>query len=171
MDITFGFFCSPPRCSRNFDVLVYETSEERGAEDFSNYKSLLTVESQDTRLHTISNHRLFLPNSTGFYLALKDTGTCVSVSRLAVYGYRCPKKLSNLVQYPESNAPPDNSPPIMVNGECSEHSSQQNGMILHPSLFCGNKGMWLNESSCECDPGFWYAATKGVCLREFDFKC
>ena len=45
------------------------------------------------------------PSDTGFYVAIRDVGTCVGISRLRVYHYICPSRQVGFVLYPETPAP------------------------------------------------------------------
>ena len=52
------------------------------------------------------NHALTRPsNREGFYLGIRDEGTCGDVIRIIVYYVVCPRRVEGLVTYPETALP------------------------------------------------------------------
>ncbi len=158
--------CSKNNCA--LDVLIYETCEEGGDEDPNNYRKLFTVTASSSSVSSLE--RQFSPTNIacGFYLALRENGTCVSIYYMALYSYQCPSKTSNLVNYPTTDSPAqDSENPVETTGTCSNYSSQDDGETLNPALNCGQEGQWTNEPSCYCNPGYWHDPASDTCNRKF----
>ena len=93
--------------------------------------------------------------ATGFYLGIRDETSCVLVHRVLVFYCVCPAGTSDLITRPERIAPfIGNSAPHLVDGQCVENSSPQNGM--QPRLICSQNGVWggIDGAGCVCDTGF-----------------
>ena len=89
------------------------------------------------------------PSDTGFYVALRDKGTCVGISRLRVYHYICPSRQVGLVLYPETPAPISGS--ININVKCVDNAVVSGS----PKVTCHSNGTWGPDiSQCECNVGY-----------------
>ena len=89
------------------------------------------------------------PSETGFYVAIRDKGTCVGISRLRVYRYNCPSRQVGLVLYPETPAPVSGS--VNVNFSCVDNAyipESENGTVT-----CYHNGTW-STAVCECNVGY-----------------
>ena len=93
---------------------------------------------------------------SGFYLAIRDQNSCLSISRVLVFYDVCPAEVQNLVQFDELLAPP-NTPQneaISVLAQCIPNASpvSQTGEVR---VICSNGGAWqiIPGSGCECDSG------------------
>ena len=61
----------------------------------------------------------------------------------------------DLITRPKRRAPfIGNSAPLLVDGQCVENSSPENGM--RPRLTCSQNGVWggIDGAGCVCDTGF-----------------
>ena len=97
------------------------------------------------------------PSDTGFYVAIRDKGTCVGISRLRVYHYNCPSRQVGLVLYPEAPAPVSGS--VNVNIKCVDNAVVSGS----PQVTCHSNGTWGPENPvCECRPG--YEERQGECV-------
>ena len=92
-------------------------------------------------------------NKKGFYLALQDTGACLSIQYIRVYYKFCPQKTINFVNYPATMA---GNQIELAKGTCVENSSIQKGRTRHPFQYCDTKGNWmkLEDQPCHCNQGF-----------------
>ena len=94
-----------------------------------------------------------LDTGDGFYLAVVDFGTCMSVNHLIVLYYVCPEETSERISRPETIEYESlGDSVIKVNGECVGNSSPQFGSS--PVLQCGNMGQWQVVIPCLCSPGY-----------------
>ena len=97
------------------------------------------------------------PSDTGFYVAIRDNGTCVGISRLRVYRYNCPSRQVGLVLYPETPAPVSGS--VNVNIKCVDHAVVSGSS----QVTCGSDGTWGPENPvCKCCRG--YDEMQGECI-------
>ena len=91
------------------------------------------------------------PSDTGFYVAIRDAGTCVGISRLRVYHYICPSRQVGLVLYPEIPAPESGS--VNVQFTCVDNSYIP--MSESDTITCYHNGTWSTEVPvCECNVGY-----------------
>ena len=88
-------------------------------------------------------------NSDGFYLGIRDEGTCGSISRLIVFYVVCPTRVDGLVTYPESAD-------ILFEALCA--SNAHNITSLQVIAFSSNGGncspVAPGGAVCECDGGY-----------------
>ena len=89
------------------------------------------------------------PSSTGFYLALQDTGSCIVLSRLRVYRNNCKSRQVGLVLYPDAPAPVSGSANIDI-------SCVENAVVSGSSrVTCTSDGTWGSEIPvCQCRLGY-----------------
>ena len=96
------------------------------------------------------------PSDTGFYVAIRDVGTCVGILRLRVYRYICPSRQEGLVLYPLTPAPVSGS--VNINIKCVD-----NAVSGSPQVTCHSNGTWGPENPvCKCRPG--YEERQGECV-------
>ncbi len=147
-------------CRRTFDLLKYETStiDPVAARDTGNYQPIQTLTTQASGSTAIITEEFgFATNESGFYLAIRDPGTCIRISRLLVFYYTCPSETVDLVVRPETIAPMINIDStveqFIVTPACVGNSSSVGGDL---SLKCLPRGQWIAPPStgCQCDPGF-----------------
>ena len=160
------------RCSRTFDLLKYETSTVNpvAAIDTGNYALIKTLLTQVSGTTTTTTEQQFgfNTNESGFYLAIRDRGTCILMSRLIVFYNVCPGETVNLVVRPETIAPTVGSGiQLNVNASCFSNSSPVGDAF---SLTCSESGNWVAvpSSRCECDTGF-ITTMNGTCLCKYDY--
>ena len=94
-------------------------------------------------------------NRTGFYLGLRDEGTCGTISRIIAYYVVCPARVENLVSYPETAVPVRNSSDIIFNAHCVSNS--HNITTLEMIAFSDNSTcspVADGGAMCECDGGY-----------------
>lgn len=94
-------------------------------------------------------------NSNGFYLGLRDEGTCGSITRLIVYYIVCPARQEGLIIYPEVTVPAQNSLDIVFNASCVANAHSVT--TLQVTAFSSNGSCSPVASggpACECDAGY-----------------
>ena len=82
----------------------------------------------------------------GFYLAVVDEGTCITVHRIMVFYSVCPSGNAELIIQPETVVPTSR-----VSGECVDNSSTLDGE--NPIISCTNESRWEVLHGCYCIPG------------------
>ena len=113
-------------------------------------------DSTHTTVKTISYN---LENQTnqnsGFYLALRDTGGCISLDYIAVHYKYCPQATFNFVNYPETMA--GESSLVPAKGSCVDNAVIPKGSARYPHKYCNHDGQWwmsLDDKWCHCEAGF-----------------
>ena len=100
----------------------------------------------------------------GFYIALQDTGTCVTVSRVFVYRKRCAGRQEGLVIYPEAPAPLTD---VSVEAMCVPNATATGPNSL--ALTCNSEGEWSGTPQCQCKAG--YHRDGNHCIGELHRQC
>ncbi len=158
------------RCRRTFDLLKYETSTVNpvAAIDTDNYTLIRTLTTQVSGTTTTTTKQFgFNTNESGFYLAIRDPGTCILISRLIVFYNACPGETVNLVVRPETIAPIVGSGiQLSVNASCFANSSPVGDAF---SLKCLESGNWVAvpSSRCVCNAGFVPTMNGENCLCKY----
>ena len=138
-------------CRQSFEVYKWQTStiDRSAAANTNNYVRVDRV-SPDVTSGTMSfvDHLdIDLEDEDGFYMAVVDLSTCVSITRVLVLYYVCPEETSELISRPEAL-----QSQVSVTGECVEKSSTMSGS--DPVLSCGARGEWQVIIPCLCNPGY-----------------
>ncbi len=110
--------------------------------DTDNYALIRTLTTQVSGTTTKTTEQFgFNTNESGFYLAIRDLGTCILISRLIVFYNACPGETVNLVMRPETIAPIVGSNiQLNVNASCFANSSLEGDAFL---LKCLESGNWV----------------------------
>ena len=149
-------------CTDSARIRIFETNEpdELGRNNTSNYGGNLASlehimdENPVQRLNLVQ-----IPISgsyTGLYLAVIDPppGTCIFITRLALFYYICPKQVVNLVKYPETISPTlASNSDIFLEANCVDNAV----LISHDDeLECSRRGRWeTNDVVCSCREGYY----------------
>ena len=149
-------------CSNFVRIRIFQTNEpdELGRNDTSTYGGNVASLEHITEQDPVPNLDLVqIPISglsTGLYLAVVDVppGTCISISRLALYYYICPEQVVNLVKYPETISPALNSDSdVLLEATCVDNA------VLSSSesrLECSQRGRWKkHDIVCSCVQGHY----------------
>ena len=161
-------------CGRTFAIHKYETStiNATAARNLDNYEFVpprITPTDGIGDVRENSSVQIdFSTAATGFYLGIRDETSCILVHRVLVFYYVCPAETSDLITRPEVIAPfIGNSAPIVVNGQCVENSSPENG--IGARLTCSQNGVWggLSGAGCVCDTGFQRSLDGRSCMGTF----
>ncbi len=135
------------------------------ARDTGNYALIQTLTTQVSGAFTKTTDTFgFNTDESGFYLAIRDPGTCIIISRLIVFYNVCPGETVNLVVRPEIIAPTVGS--HNVTASCFNNSSPVGDDL---SLRCLESGNWVTAAStrCECDTGFFPSMNGENCLCKY----
>ncbi len=171
--------------TRTFDVLYFETEspDAQASADPDNYRLVSNVTPGPE--HYTGTIKLSFKTSNvkkGFYLSVRENGTCLSLTSFRVYTYCCKSQTAGLVFYPNANAPSSqlNEAAIAV-GECAARSSAVDDTGSHAQCLkekestaslidvqCMRLGVWDQSRDCSCDPGFVLDTSDGSsrCISE-----
>ena len=147
-------------CKQMFKVYRYITNTQTlpstigtGFMNTSNYDLVETLTPKENTITYTSVVTFVLqPGETGFYLALRDEGTCVGVSRILVQRFNCAPFQTGLILYPDSPAPVRGSAPAQVSVLCVSNGAVSNS----PTVTCSSDGTWggVGTPTCGCTPGY-----------------
>ena len=150
-------------CKQSFEVYKWQTStiNRTAAANATNYVRVGRASPAfiDGSLSFTEEVDIELDEENGFYLAVVDLGTCITLTRILVLYYVCPEETSELISRPEAvdSESIDGTP--AVEGECVENSSTESG--ANPLLICGAGGQWQVIISCLCNPGYQLDSSQG----------
>ena len=89
------------------------------------------------------------PSQTGFYITVKDNGTCFGISRIKVYRNNCKSIQRGLVLYPDAPAPV--SDPVNISIQCVDNAVVSGSA----RVTCGSDGRWDPQNPvCQCRLGY-----------------
>lgn len=138
-------------CRRALGVYKYEATTS----EITEYQLVKNVTSSGMGVGAQRVEVNFETNGEGFYLALRDRTTCISVSRVLVFYYVCPDGVHDLMIRPETVAPPFTkiAQSYIVSVECVEGASPVSNTA---QLVCSSGGVWkiIQGFGCECNSGF-----------------
>ena len=148
-------------CRQSFDVYKWQTStiDRNAAINTSRYDFVDRVSPSDTS--GIECVDIELDAEDGFYLAVVDLSTCISINRILVLYYVCPEETSQLISRPETVGVVE----PLVEGECVENSSPPSG--LSPLLLCSDRGEWEVRIPCLCNPGYELDDSQDQCSSKY----
>ena len=161
-------------CRQGFNLLHYMTNSQQlpstegnGYMNPEKYKKFAEPYApvSSTNYNNIFNFTL-PPSSTGFYIALQDTGSCIALSRLRVYRNNCQSFQTGLVVYPDAPAPVSGSANIDI--RCVENAVVSGS----PRVTCGSDGTWGSQNPvCQCRLG--HENRQMQCIGKFSspFSC
>ena len=158
IDWTLNSDCpSSLSCVEALSLYVWETSAPNAtsAANTDNYHFIANFSSGTTQL------TIHFPSAqhTGFYLGIRDNGTCVdSLDRVLVYYVTCEAATVGLARVGEAVF----SSGSAVRGECVADSVavQETG----PLLVCSERGEWSVASGCHCSTQHYMDNTAPQCL-------
>ena len=159
-----------PQCRRSFDVYKWQTStiDRDGARNTSNYDRVdrVSLQASDRFGPSIESLDIDLDAESGFYLAVVDLGTCITITRILVFYYVCPAETSQLITRPETiQALSMNNLVVTITGECIGNSSTESGSP--PLVNCDEKGQWNVITQCHCNPGYELDDTQEQCSGNY----
>ena len=128
-----------------------------------------TVQLGGVQTQTISLTYSSMDTDSGFYLAIRDQNSCLTISRVLVFYYVCPTEAQNLVKFEELLAPPNipQSEAISVIAQCIPNASPMSP-TQQVKVICSAKGVWqvLPDFRCECDSGMQPNNNGSECIGE-----
>ena len=141
-------------CEMGFRLLNYKTNTQQlpsttgsGYMNTEKYEQFGRARPRKNRLSYSETYPFTLdPSKTGFYVAIRDTGTCVRISRLRVYHYICPAHQEGLVLYHEAHTPLSDS--VNVNFSCVDNAESDSDTVA-----CYHNGTW-GVPVCKCNVGY-----------------
>ena len=151
-------------CRQSFEVYKWQTStiNRTAAANTINYARVGRVSPAvtDETFTTLLDIQLD-DDEDGFYLAVVDLGTCITLTRILVLYYVCPEETSELISRPEAidSESIDGTP--AVEGQCIRNSSTESG--ADPLLICGAGGQWQVIKPCLCNPGYQLDSSQDHC--------
>ena len=157
----------PGACKEFFFLHNYITNTQRfpstvenGFMRTNNYNQLVRFTPRLTStVYNETNTFNLQSSQTGFYIAIQDTGSCITILRLRVYRYNCPPFQTRLVLYPDAPAPASGS--ANINIECADNAVVSGSA----RVTCGSDGRWGPENPvCQCRLGYEDRTTE--CLRK-----
>ena len=117
----------------------------------------ITTGANVTTSVTLMYSFILQPSQTGFYIAIRDNGTCVSVANLHVYRHNCQSQQNGLVLYPDAPAPVSDS--VNINIQCMENADISGSA----QVTCGSDGRWGPQNPvCQCRLGYEDRGTECV---------
>ncbi len=148
---------STDNCEPSLNIMKYETSEnivtgEHSIDEFETAFHLRTSASHDLSLLQTAYVNISLSSEeSGFFLAIRDFGTCIDVTRLVVFYEICPMEVVDFELRPETVAPTYGL--VTVNSSCVSNAVSASGVM---SLQCGVGGVWVESQLSECTCGLDY---------------
>ena len=153
------------QCRQSFEVHKWLTLtiNRTAAANTTNYVKVDRISPAFTDGTMSFNEQIDIELNTegGFYLAVVDFSTCVSLTRILVLYYVCPEETSELISRPEAIDSESIEGTPSVEGECVENSSTESG--ADPLLICGAGGQWQVIKSCLCNPGYQLDSSQDLC--------
>ena len=154
------------QCRQSFEVHKWLTSttDRTAAANTVNYVKVDRISPAFTDGAMSFNELIYIElddDEDGFYLAVVDTSTCVTLSRILVLYYVCPEETSELISRPEAIDSESIEGTPSVEGECVENSSTESG--ADPLLICGAGGQWQVIVPCLCNPGYQLDSSQDQC--------
>ena len=163
-------------CNERFKVYRYMTNSptsrsisSTGFMNTDNYERIKTIKPDETGVTDTTTVTFEMqPGETGFYLALRDQGTCVEIPRILVYRLNCAAFQDGLILYPDGPAPISGSAPVAVSCVNSAAVSSPS-----PHVSCSSDGEWGPETpTCGCSPGYEInLSSRDTCDSEFIGVC
>ena len=98
-------------------------------------------------------------NRSGFYLGVRDEGTCGAVERIIVYYVACLGSVDGLVTYPETGVPVRSGNNVIFDAHCAPNA--HNITTLQVTAFASSSScspVAPGGARCECDAGYLISA-------------
>ena len=131
--VEFSFVgCTGSECAASFSVYKYDTSviDPAAARIVSNYgntpvERVVPLDQAGLGRQNKTFEIDFEANDqeTGFYLAIRDENSCISIHRVLVFYYVCPGEARHTVQFQEKLAPPVGGTAVAADAECIPRAS------------------------------------------------
>ena len=115
-------------------------------------------------------HGEIVTKAQGLYIAIKDEGACIAITNItAAYNY-CPEKGRDLVTFPRTIAPLNDSNLVRNIGRCSDKNAVSQEALVGVCLSSGEWNISKN-AKCLCQKGYELTdGCKGIIVK-FYTKC
>ena len=167
-----------PECSDDFVTLYRWDTNARAnkamLKDKSNYKPFFGNETSSKLQQppppasiVEELHSWIRPPECAFYLGLKDSGTCGSVTRIIIYYTVCHGRKEGLVVYPEFATPPRDGPDEVFYACCVANAHNITSLAVNgfsENSTCSDQA--IGGAKCECDAGYEISRDRQSCIGE-----
>ena len=165
VNVTYSYPACFGSCHPYVTLYRYDTSVPvpAGRTTTSNYQ-LLTGSETTSRFGSASTSSMIQetgvsrPSSfTGFYLGIRDTGTCgFPVQRVIIYYKVCEAKTGELVTLPEEALPLESAGSGVYSGRCVPNASAVTSLMVDINSVTGScTERATGGARCECDAGYY----------------
>jgi hypothetical protein len=156
-------------CRETFELYIHENDYEYDNHLWSSYKLVDIIAGNRFTSNNYGNQALANRNNltvnvktrgipvsrTGFYLAFRDQGACISLLYVKIFYRLCDEKSIGLIHFPETPTGAQLTDIVERDGFCSVNSK----ISRKPLGFCKGNGEWtFQESSlhdsCHCQQGY-----------------
>ena len=149
-------------CKQEFKVYHYITNEQRlpstsgdGYLNTDNYEEIEKVRIPDQSPKQTTIKFTLQPGQTGFYLALRDEGTCLGMSRIRVYRHNCISRQVGLVRYPDTPSRASSDDDIATRTVTIDCANENAAVVGSDAVTCRSNGTWGPENPvCGCVRGY-----------------
>ena len=156
------FGCDPTFKLYNYttNTMQLPSTSGNGFMNTANYMQFAKAKPADTiRTFTETFNFTLQPSDTGFYLGIRDNGTCVGISRVRVYRDNCQSFQRGLVLYPDAPAPAPDADLDPESNFVNIAISCVPNAIITGSVYqvkCYGNGTWDSDVTpvCECRLGY-----------------
>ncbi len=118
----------------------------------SNYNPIFGSGSQLGTSSTLLVRSFVTSGKKGFYIGIKDGGTCGLIKGIVIYYTPCKERQDGLVNYPELVRPPNGSPPNVGVACCAPNSHPTTSLTFR--AHSASDGTCERNVRCECDAGY-----------------
>jgi len=149
-------------CKEEFVLFLHESDtatiqdelESWESKDYTELKEIGWLRRNDRSIEP------FGTNKKGFYLAIRDQGSCLSISSIKVYYYSCPEATIDFLHLPETFITHGQGKDFEVEGECVPNAVPLYGLEPRPKRKC--EYYWIDDSEwnefgsevCRCKAGY-----------------
>ena len=179
VNVTYSYPACFGNCHPYVTLYRYDTSVPvpAGRTTTSNYQ-LLTGSETTSRFGSATTTTMIQETGVsrpsvfaGFYLGVRDTGTCgFPVQRMVIYYKVCEAKTGELVTFPEEALPLESAGSGVYSGSCVPNAHAVTSLMVDINSVTGNcTERATGGARCECDAGY-YRANGTFCEGELRLK-
>ena len=133
-----------------FDANAYNAASQT---DPNNYVHLKTLQQTSGRPQVDKTRFIKPPGYNGFYIAIKDNGTCGTIKRIQAYYEVCHGSLIHLLEYPVVSLPPRDSPiPNTGTAECVANAESTSSLEVYS--YSDGTCNFNVDTACQCVGGY-----------------
>ena len=114
-------FCYVPFCKEEFMLFLHESDTATIQDELESWEPKDYAELKEIGWFRTNRHiepTIFGTNKKGFYLAIRDQGSCLSISSIKVYYHPCPEATIDFLHLPETLITHSQGKGFEVEGEC-----------------------------------------------------